>query len=108
MRADSNVSIDAGAADMKDLRECSINDAPNLDGDLRAYFDNLWHHLDRRERRGLKSNAARRKIRLGCTGELADIGSIGLVVIRESANGGDLIEFLCPRCERLHESVPFR
>src|SRR5438105_926457 len=69
---------------------------------------NLCRHLNEREKREVKSDVAPRKVRLGCTGELADIGSIGFVLVRTSAAGAELIEFLCPRCERLHESLAFR
>ena len=90
---------------MNEIRTRYFNDTPKLDGDLTAYFESLWRHLDARENRAVKSDAARPKVRLGCTGELADIDSMGLVV-RNSAT--ELVEFLCPRCERLHASVPFR
>jgi hypothetical protein len=100
---------------MNEIRSC--NDTPKLEGDLSTYFDKLSRYLDRHEEREeceerevleAKPDAAERMVRLGCTGELADIGSIGLVVVRTSANGAELIEFLCPRCERLHESLPVR
>ena len=47
---------------------------------------------------------ARHIVRLACSGELVDIGSIGLAVSRESALGKVLIEFVFPRCAELHES----
>ena len=105
MRAGSNTTMDCEGADMNETRERFCNDAPKLEGDLSSYFQNLYRHLEKREQ---KSDAAPCKVRLGCTGELADIGSIGLVVVRSSTDGVELIEFLCPQCERLHESLPFR
>jgi hypothetical protein len=51
---------------------------------------------------------ARHTVRLACSGELVAIGSIGLAVSRESALGAVLIEFVCPRCDALHESRLFR
>jgi hypothetical protein len=96
---------------MNEIRDRYCNDAPKLEGDLSDYFDNLCRHLDRREareKREVKSGGGTRRVRLGCTGELVDIGSIGLVVVRSSAAGVELIEFLCPQCGRLHESLPFR
>jgi hypothetical protein len=109
MRGGFNTAIDSEGADMNGIRSC--NDTPKLEGDLSTYFDKLSRYLDRHEEREeleAKPSAAERMVRLGCTGELADIGSIGLVVVRTSANGAELIEFLCPRCERLHESLPVR
>ena len=72
-----------------------------------AYFEHLWRQVDKREKRETNSDPAQRKVRLDCTGELIDLSSIDLVVVRSSEAGVELIEFLCPRCERLHESLPF-
>src|SRR5438132_8469919 len=99
MRADFNTVIDSDGADMNDIPVRFLNDTPKLEGDLSTYFDTLCRHLDKREEREANSDAAPRKVRLGCTGELADIGSIGLVVVRSSAVGVEFIEFLCPRCD---------
>jgi len=93
---------------MNEIRDRNPNDTPKLEGDLTTYFVNLWRHLDERAEREMKADGAPRKVRLGCTGELVDIGSIGLVVVRSGATGAELVEFPCPRCERLHESLAFR
>lgn len=93
---------------MNEIRDRYPNDTPKLEGDLTTYFVNLWRHLDERAKREVKSADAPRKVRLGCTGELVDIGSIGLVVVRSGTMGPELVEFPCPRCERLHESLAFR
>jgi hypothetical protein len=45
------------------------------------------------------------ELRLACTGELLELGSIGLAVSRA---GGLLMEFICPRCDELHLSRLFR
>jgi len=54
------------------------------------------------------ADSVRSKVRLPCTGEVIDAASIGLVVVRSSDSDAEVIEFLCPRCERLHESVTFQ
>jgi hypothetical protein len=48
---------------------------------------------------------AHRTLRLACTGELLELGAIGLAVSRA---GGVLMEFICPRCDELHLSRLFR
>ena len=93
---------------MKAIRDRSLNDAPTFEGDLGMYFEHLWRQVDERERREANSESPHTMVRLACTGELADVGSIGLVVVRTSPVGAELVEFLCPRCERLHESLPLR
>jgi len=92
---------------MKAIRDRSLENPPTLEGDLGAYFEHLWRQVDKREKRETNSDPAQRKVRLDCTGELIDLSSIDLVVVRSSEAGVELIEFLCPRCERLHESLPF-
>lgn len=54
------------------------------------------------------ADSVRSKVRLPCTGEVIDTASIGLVLVRSSEADAEIIEFLCPRCERLHESVTFQ
>ena len=70
--------------------------------DLTNSFEKLWRTLDERERREAS------KVRLDCNGELVGIGSVGLVGLLESAPSAELIEFVCPRCERRHASLRFR
>jgi len=53
------------------------------------------------------SGVASRKVRLDCNGELVGIGSVDLVGLRQSPLGAELIEFVCPRCDRHHESLRF-
>ena len=93
---------------MKAIRDRSLDNPPTLEGDLGAYFENLWRQVDKREKRETNSDPAERKVRLDCTYELVDLSSIDLVVVRSSETGDEQIEFLCPRCERLYESLSFR
>jgi hypothetical protein len=60
----------------------------------------------RHEKREVSADLAHHTARLACSGELVDTGSFGLAVSR--ALGGVLIEFVCPRCDELHESHLFR
>ena len=87
---------------MKAIRDRSLT--PTLEGDLGTYFEHLWRHLDQREKRDANTDPAERKVRLDCTDELVDLSSIDVVVVRSSEAGDEQIEFLCPRCDRLHES----
>ena len=64
--------------------------------------------MEEREKREVNADPAHHKVRLTCSGDLVDIGSVGLVGPRESALGAMLIEFVCPRCDELHESRLFR
>ena len=88
---------------MSPIDEPALFDLSNLASDL-AFFEKLWHELDDREEEGDPDDFS--KVRLRCSGELAHIGSIVLVGVRDSPLG-DLIEFTCPRCDQRHESRLF-
>ena len=92
---------------MKPLHDDSIQNT-NLEADTKAHFEKLWRELDELEKREADLALGYRKVRLHCTGELLAIGSVALVGLRESPQGVELIEFICPRCEQLHASRRFR
>src|SRR5436309_15883600 len=68
--------------DMKATR--SLHGTPKLEFDLGTYLQQLWRHVDEREKRQASPADAYRKVRLDCTGQFVDIESIGLVVVRSS------------------------
>ena len=83
----------------------SLQGTPKLEFDLGTYLHQLWRRLDEREKRQASPDDAYRKVRLDCTGQFVDLESIGLVVVRSSMADVEIVEFLCPRCEQLHESL---
>jgi hypothetical protein len=89
------------------MDDLSFNDASNLEIDLTTSFDKAWRELDDWEKGEASSDLPDRWIRLECNGDLVDIGCVGLVGLCESAFGGELIEFVCPRCGQHHESLRF-
>jgi hypothetical protein len=78
-----------------------------LESDPTTSFEKLWREVEEREKREVNSDLAHRRVRLACSGELVDIGSVGLAGPRESALGAVPIEFVCPRCAEVHESRLF-
>ena len=72
--------------------------------DLGAYLDELWREVDYREVR--EPETLDGKVRLDCSGELIDAGSLGVALVRQAA-AGQHIEFVCPRCSALHDSPRF-
>ena len=72
--------------------------------DLGAYFDELWREVDYREVR--EPEPLDGKVRLDCSGELIDAQSLGIALVRQTATG-PRIEFVCPRCNALHDSARF-
>jgi len=87
--------------------DLSFHDASNLDIDLGTSFEKAWRELDDWEEGQASCDLPDRWIRLDCNGDLVDIGSVGLVGVREPALGGELIEFVRPRCGQHHESLRF-
>jgi len=92
---------------MKPIADDSRERAPLLEADLHGYFERLWCHPDGREARTANDGAPGR-VKLDCTGELVAVDSIAVAVVRSSADGADTVEFICPCCKRLHESIAFR
>jgi hypothetical protein len=72
--------------------------------DLGAYFDELWREVDYRE--DFAPEPLDGKVRLDCSGELIDAGSLRVALVRHAA-AGQRIEFVCPRCSSLHDSPRF-
>ena len=93
---------------MKPIRDPSFRDAWTLESDPTTSFEKLWREVEEREKREVNVDPAHQRVQLACSGERVDIGSVGLVVSRESALSAVLIEFVCPRCGELHESRLFR
>jgi hypothetical protein len=93
---------------MKPIPGLSLQETSMLDSDLMTIFKKLWREVDEREKRDANSGLAHHMVRLDCTGELVDIGSVGLLGLREAALGAVLIEYVCPGCDELHRSRRFR
>jgi len=72
--------------------------------DLDAYFDELWREVSDRE--VSEPEPLDGKVRLDCSGELVDAGSVPVALVRHTA-AGRRIEFVCPRCSALHDSACF-
>ncbi|HEU5257831.1 MAG TPA: hypothetical protein VFU28_17700 [Vicinamibacterales bacterium] len=72
--------------------------------DLGAYFDDLWREVNYGE--VCEPEPLDGKVRLDCSGELVDAGSLGVALVRH-ATAGLHIEFVCPRCRALHDSARF-
>jgi hypothetical protein len=68
-------------------------------------FDALWREAGERERREADGPW---KLRLQCDGEFVDLGSVRPVGLCQSDLGLELIQFVCPRCGRRHESPRFK
>jgi hypothetical protein len=92
---------------MKPIGDLSFPDTSTPESDPTTSFEKLWREVEEREKREGNADLAHHRVRLACSGELVDIGSVGLVVSRESALGVVLIEFVCSRCDELHESRLF-
>ena len=92
---------------MKIPREGSL-ETSNVESDLGFSFEKLWRELDERERRGPDSHLVHGKVRLECSGEVVDTESVGPIIPYYTWPGGELVEFICPRCDRRHESLLLR
>jgi len=76
----------------------------SLRTDLGAYFDELWRGVNDGEVR--VPELLDGKVHLDCSGELIDASSLRVARVRRVA-AGQRIEFVCPRCNTLHDSARF-
>jgi len=80
-------------------------EAPRLEMDSRTTFERVLSELDVRE--APDSDAECSSVWLECNGELVDCGSVDMLGVRKSGLGVKMLEFVCPSCERRHESLRF-
>ena len=94
---------------MKSILDPSFAYTPSVETDIRKTFDRVWRELGGRGDSDAGDSAFdRNSLWLECTGELVDASSVASVSVRRSALGIETAEFVCPRCNQLHESLSFR
>jgi hypothetical protein len=93
---------------MKPTRNRAFASTPDLQIDLEKNFDSIWQELEKRERAQPDAANVPSKLRLECNGELVDIGWVDGIALVDAALSLQLIQFLCPRCGRAHQSLRFR
>jgi hypothetical protein len=94
---------------VKSILDPSFVYTPSVETDIRKTFDRVWRELGERENSEVEdSDFDRHSLWLECTGELVDASSVASVSVRRSALGIEMAEFVCPRCNELHESLSFR
>ena len=49
----------------------------------------------------------RAKVWLECDGEPRDFRSVKVIGVRTTADNGELVVFICPRCGKRHQSLRF-
>ncbi|HTO44586.1 MAG TPA: hypothetical protein VML56_10950 [Burkholderiales bacterium] len=87
---------------MKSIRDPSFYYS-QIEIDLERTFERVWRELDEREEAESTSGSSHSKVRLKCDDQLADIASVELIGLRDFGPTL-LIQFICPRCGRRHES----
>ena len=92
---------------MKPACEHSFQNASKPESDPIASLEKLWRELDDLEKLTVNANHGHCKVRLDCSDQLVPLGSVVLLASRDSVSWTELIEFVCPRCNRRHESLRF-
>jgi hypothetical protein len=83
----------------------SFDEAPSLERDIRTTFERVPSAYDIYE--DSDSDIECTSVLLECNGELVDCGSVDILGVRKSALGVEMLEFICPCCDRRHESLRF-
>jgi len=93
---------------MKSILDPSFHYTWSTETDLEKTLERMWRELDEREEAESTCGFAYSKVRLECSDEIVDIGSVDLLGLRTSVANIELIQFVCPRCARCHESPRLR
>ena len=89
---------------MKSIFDSSFHHTPSMETDFEQAFERIWRELDEREEAESTSDSPYSKVHLECNHQVADVGSVELIGLRDSGPDTMLIQFICPRCGRRHES----
>ncbi len=92
---------------MKSILDPSFEYTSSVHTDIRKTFDRVWREMAAREDEEDQPDADRNSIWLECTGDLVDFSSVKVVRVRRSDLDGEIVEFVCPQCKELHESLRF-
>jgi hypothetical protein len=71
--------------------------------DLDDYFDRLWNAAAGQDTSRYDEMRGGR-VRIECTGESIELDALGVAVVRKTASDLRYVEFVCPRCNLVHES----
>jgi hypothetical protein len=93
---------------MKSILDPDFEYTPSVETDIRATFERVWRELDTRDQSDTRSGDDRNSVWLECDGELVDSCSVKVLRVRKASLGFEMLEFVCPRCKQLHESLQFR
>jgi hypothetical protein len=93
---------------MKSILDPDFEYTPSVESDIRVTFERVWRELDARDESDTSSRDDSNSVLLECTGELVDSCSVKVLRVRKFSFGYEMLEFVCPRCKRRHESLQFR
>ena len=92
---------------MKSILDPDFEYTPSVETDIRATFERVWRELDTRDQSTTSPGDDCNSVLLECNGELVDSCSVKVLRVRKSPHGSEMLEFVCPRCKRRHESLQF-
>jgi hypothetical protein len=103
-----NVESDAGVVDIIAPAEQSMTSVP-IETSMRgaASRSSRTRRASRLMAGETAISSAAERIWLECNAQLLDIGAVDVIGIRESMPGIELVQFTCPQCHSMHESLRF-
>jgi hypothetical protein len=93
---------------MKSILDPEFEYTPSAETDIRATFERVWRELETRDQSDAGSGDDCKSVWLECSGDLVDSSAVKVLRVRRSPLGFEMLEFVCPRCKRPHESLQFR
>jgi len=92
---------------MKSILDPAFEYTSSVHTDIRKTFDRVWREMATRDDEEDEPDTDRNSIWLECNGELVDLSSVKVVRVRRPEFDAEIVEFVCPQCKELHESLRF-
>ena len=92
---------------MKSLLDPTFKYVPSVETDIRKTFDRVRREISARDDDDDGPPLDRNSIWLECNGDLVDFSSVKVVHVRSSDFDAEIVEFVCPQCKHVHESLRF-
>ena len=92
---------------MKSILDPSFEYTSSVDTDIRKTFDRVRGEVAARDDEDNGPALDRNSIWLECNGDLVDSSSVKVVRVRRPEFDAEIVEFVCPQCKQVHESLRF-
>jgi hypothetical protein len=93
---------------MKSILNPSFGHTSSMELEIRKTFDRVWREVSLSDNDEAVPDSDCNFVWLECNGDVVDCASVKVVRVRRCDTDLETVEFICPQCKELHESLRFR